>query len=211
MSLASRGALASYGKDVEVIFLRFWPNGTSQTTLTRVDDAADATAGGFMDSGGGVASVQRTATAGKFTVTLEKGYTRFFGAFPCPQLGTPAALSVQCGTVSNEGTPASAMSFPVSLWSSVATTAVADVVGFDDDSTGTADTADYTLVPSSATNPTDVQFNNNMATIAAWAATIVTKINALTSADDFVETDVSASVNNSVGLIIVVGKSKVPR
>lgn len=211
MSLASRGALASYGKDVEVIFLRFWPNGTSQTTLTRVDDAADATAGGFMDSGGGVASVQRTATAGKFTVTLEKGYTRFFGAFPCPQLGTPASLNVQCGAVSNEGSPASAMSFPVSLWSSVATTAVADIIGFDDDTGGTPDEVDFTLPASAATNPTEAQWNATMATIAAWAATVVTKINAMTSADDFVETDVSASVNNSVGLIIVVGKSKVPR
>lgn len=224
MSQPSRGALASYGKDVEVIFLRFWPNGTSQTTLTRVDDAADATAGGFMDSGGGVASVQRTATAGKFTVTLEKGYTRFFGAFPCPQLGTPANLSVQCGTVTAEGTPATAMSFPVSLWSTAATTAVADIIGFDDDSAGTADTVDYSVGPfaniagaDAAAIVTDVNTNllpavrNAVASIAHWAGTVVTKINAMTSADDFVETDVSASVNNSVGLLIVVGKSKVPR
>lgn len=218
MSLASRGALASYGKDVEVIFLRFWPNGTSQTTLTRVDDAADATAGGFMDSGGGVASVQRTATAGKFTVTLEKGYTRLYGVFHMGQLGTPADLHIQLGTVTNEGSPASAMSFPVSLFA--ATNAAAATTALTDSTSGTAGSTLVALTdPTDAPASADVLREDLVAVhwpiLRNWAASIAAKYNALRAelilGTAGVATDVSASVNNSVMLMIVVGKSKVPR
>jgi hypothetical protein len=114
MSQPSRGAAASYGKDVEVIDLRFWPNNTSTTTLTRVSATADATAGGFMDAGG-VASVTRTSNAGEFTVVLEKGYQRVLSATATVQKDTAADLVAQVGTFTNEGTPASAFTFLVRL------------------------------------------------------------------------------------------------
>lgn len=217
MSQPSRGALATYGKDTEAIFLRFWPNGTSQTTLTRVDDAADATAGGFMDAGG-VASVQRTATAGKFTVTLEKGYTRLYGVFHMGQLGTPADLHIQLGTVTNEGSPASAMSFPVSIFAG--TNAAAATTALTDSTAGTAGSTLVALTdPTDAPGSADILREDLVAVhwpiLRNWAASLAAKFNALRAelilGTGGVATDVSASVNNSIMLMIVVGKSKVPR
>lgn len=91
------------GVQRKTIVFRFFPNGSSTSALT------------LRDPDGFVASVIRSATAGKFTVTMRDAYYRVINITPTVQLaGDTTDLTAQWGTVSNEGT-STALSFVVRL------------------------------------------------------------------------------------------------
>jgi len=86
------------GVSRKTIVFRFFPQGSSTTPLTTA-------AGTLRDPSGYVANVTRTATAGKFLVTMVDPYYKVISIDPTTQLaGDTTDLSVQWGTVSNEGT-----------------------------------------------------------------------------------------------------------
>jgi hypothetical protein len=81
-----------------VIVFRFFPQGSSVTPLTTA-------AGTLRDPGGFVANVTRTATAGKFTVTMNDAFYRVIAISPNLQVvGDTTDLDAQVGTITNEGT-----------------------------------------------------------------------------------------------------------
>lgn len=91
-----------------VLVFRFYPQGNSTTPLT-------AAAGTLRDPGGAVANVTRTATAGKFTVTMNDPYYRVIAISPNVQLSADTTdLTAQAGDVSNEAT-ATPLSFVIRL------------------------------------------------------------------------------------------------
>jgi len=91
-----------------VIVFRFFPQGSSTTPLTTA-------AGTLRDPGGFVANVTRTATAGKFIVTMNDPYYKVICVSPAVQLSADTTdLEAQCGDLSNENT-ATALSFVVRL------------------------------------------------------------------------------------------------
>lgn len=103
------------GVQRKTIVFRFFPQGTSQTPLTTA-------AGTLRDPGGLVANVTRTATAGKFTVTMNDPYYRVINITPTVQLaGDTTDLTAQWGTISNEGT-SSPLQFVVRLLTGAANT-----------------------------------------------------------------------------------------
>lgn len=81
-----------FGPGSKKIKLRFFPNGTSTTAMT--------VAAGTLITDGGVASVTRTATAGKFTIQLSSNYLKLLSAQATAQVaGDTTDLVAQVGTV----------------------------------------------------------------------------------------------------------------
>jgi hypothetical protein len=81
-----------FGPQCKRIKLRFFPQGNSTTPLT-LDN-------GFLVTDGGVANVTRTATAGKFTITLTDNYLKLLSAQATVQLAADTTdLLAQVGTV----------------------------------------------------------------------------------------------------------------
>jgi hypothetical protein len=81
-----------YGPGSKKIKLRFFPNGTSTTAMT--------VAAGTLITDGGVTSVTRTATAGKFTIQLSENYLKLLAGHATVQLAADTTdLHAQLGTV----------------------------------------------------------------------------------------------------------------
>lgn len=97
------------GREMRTLRFRFFPNGTSTTAMTKA-------AGTLYDYGGCITDVTRSAVAGAFTVnTTFKGY-RVVGGKVCVQLAAANTdLQGQLGTISNEGSVTSPLSFTVRL------------------------------------------------------------------------------------------------
>lgn len=101
-----------------VIVFRFYPQGSSTTPLTTA-------AGTLRDPMGCVANVTRTATAGKFTVTMNDAFYKVIAISPNVQLSADTTdLTPQVGDVSNEGT-ATPLSFVVRLLTATTNTDMA--------------------------------------------------------------------------------------
>lgn len=91
-----------------VIVFRFFPQGSSTTPLTTA-------AGTLRDPGGFVANVTRTATAGKFIVTMNDAFYKVIAISPNVQISADTTdLTYQVGDVTNENT-ANPLSFVIRL------------------------------------------------------------------------------------------------
>lgn len=81
-----------FGPNCKRIKGTFFPNGTSTTAMT--------VAAGTLVTDGGVTSVTRTATAGKFTILLSDNYKRLVGKSLSVQLAADTTdLTAQYGTI----------------------------------------------------------------------------------------------------------------
>jgi hypothetical protein len=81
-----------YGPGSKKIKFTFFPNGTSTTAMT--------VAAGTLVTDGGVVSVTRTATAGKFTCLLSNNYLKLLSKQVSVQLaGDTTDLTAQFGTI----------------------------------------------------------------------------------------------------------------
>lgn len=101
-----------------VIVFRFFPQGASVTPLTTA-------AGTLRDPGGSVANVTRTATAGKFIVTMVDPFYKVIVVSPSVQLSADTTdLLAQCGDITNENT-ANPLSFVVRLLTATVNTDMA--------------------------------------------------------------------------------------
>ncbi len=90
--------LRTNGIDRRAYSFRFFPQGTSNTPLTKA-------AGTVIDPGGCVASVTRQAVAGRFLVTMTDPAYQVAGVQATTQLaGNTTDLYAQVGTISNQGT-----------------------------------------------------------------------------------------------------------
>lgn len=81
-----------FGPASKKIKFTFFPNGTSTTAMT--------VASGRLETDGGVTSVTRTATAGKFTCLLSDNYYKLRSKHVSVQLaGDTTDLTAQFGTI----------------------------------------------------------------------------------------------------------------
>lgn len=81
-----------FGPGCKRIKFTFFPNGTSTTAMT--------VAAGTLVTDGGVTSVTRTATAGKFTCLLSDNYLKLVGKQVSVQLAADTTdLTAQFGTI----------------------------------------------------------------------------------------------------------------
>lgn len=94
------------GREMRTLRFRFFPNGTSTTPMTKA-------AGTLYDYGGCITDVTRTGTAGTYLVTTTLKGFRVVGGKPNVQHVTAADLQGQFGTISNEGSVSSPLTFTV--------------------------------------------------------------------------------------------------
>lgn len=97
------------GREIRTLRFRFFPNGTSTTAMTKA-------AGTLYDYGGCIDSVTRNGVAGTFTVATNfKGYRVVGGKVTVQLAAANTDLTGQLGSVSNEGSVTSPLSFVVRL------------------------------------------------------------------------------------------------